>query len=184
MESCKQRNYQSAHPVWSFVALYGGPKQIRPRSIVLSFALLFATVVAGLTIRLAPVGLPAFVVKYGGSTLWALMVYWIISAIQPAKPLYANALLAGVIATAVELVKLYHSPELNAFRLTLPGILLLGRFFSFWDIVAYWLAIAAGVLLDDSMRQPLKPWSLDLGAIDLKRPFRKYKQRSRCQMAQ
>ena len=31
---------------------------------------------------------------------------------------------------------------------SLPGILLLGRFFSVWDIVAYWVAIAAVALLD------------------------------------
>lgn len=153
MESCKRKNYQFAHPGWSFVALYGDPEQMSPRSIVLSFGLLFATVAAGLTIRLAPLGLPVFAVKYGGSTLWALMVYWIISALLPTKPLYADALLAGMIATAVELVKLYHSPELDAFRLTLPGILLLGRFFCLWDIVAYWCAIPVGVLLDGSMRR-------------------------------
>jgi hypothetical protein len=50
---------------------------------------------------------------------------------------------------------LYHSPELDAFRLTLPGILLLGRFFSAWDILAYWSAIAAGVLLDRRIRSSL-----------------------------
>ncbi len=97
----------------------------------------------GLAVRFSPLGLPPFVVKYG-STLWALMVYWIVSALLPLWRLYAVALLAGVIATAVEFVELYHSPALDAFRFTLPGILLLGRFFSVWDIVAYWLAISVG----------------------------------------
>jgi hypothetical protein len=31
-------------------------------------------------------------------------------------------------------------------------MLLLGRFFSVWDILAYWIAIAAGVLLDKRIR--------------------------------
>jgi hypothetical protein len=62
------------------------------------------------------------------------------------------ALLTGTLATAVEFVKLYHSPILDAFRLTLPGIVLLGRFFSVWDIVAYWLAISVGALVDRGLR--------------------------------
>jgi len=98
------------------------------------------------------------VVKYGGSTLWALMVYWIVSTLLPSWRLPAVALLTGVLATAVEFVKLYHSPGLDAFRLTLPGVLLLGRFFSVWDIVAYWLAIVAGALVDQRIRRrPLRP---------------------------
>ena len=61
------------------------------------------------------------------------------------------ALIAGAIATAVEFFKMYHSPAMDAFRLTLPGVLLLGRFFSVWDIVAYWIAISAGAFLDKRM---------------------------------
>jgi hypothetical protein len=95
---------------------------------------MLATVAAGLAVRFAPLGLPPVVVKYGGSTLWPLMVYWIVSTLLASWRLPAVVLLTGVLATAVEFVKLYHSPALDAFRLTLPGILLLGRFFSGWDI--------------------------------------------------
>lgn len=44
--------------------------------------------------------------------------------------------------------QLYRSPGLDHFRQSVPGILLLGRVFSVWDIVVYWLAIFAGVCLD------------------------------------
>ncbi|MGD0579330.1 MAG: DUF2809 domain-containing protein [Bryobacteraceae bacterium] len=108
--------------------------------------------VAGLTIRFAHLGLPPLVVKYGGSTLWALMIYWIVSAPVPARRLLLATLVAGTIATAVEFLKLYHSPSLDAFRRTLPGIILLGRIFSAWDIATYWIAIAIGALLDSSLR--------------------------------
>jgi hypothetical protein len=119
---------------------------------------MLATVAAGLAVRFARVGLPPFVVKYGGSTLWALMVYWIVSTLLPSWRLPAVALLTGVLATAVEFVKLYHSPGLDAFRLTLPGVLLLGRVFSGWDIAAYWLAIVAGAFADQRIRRrPLRP---------------------------
>jgi hypothetical protein len=52
------------------------------------------------------------------------------------------------VAGLVESVRLYHSPGLDAFRLTLAGVLLLGRVFSWWHLVAYWAAIAVVSLLD------------------------------------
>jgi hypothetical protein len=60
--------------------------------------------------------------------------------------------LAGVLATAVEFAKLYHSSMVDAFRLTLPGIVLLGRYFSVWDIVAYWIGISLGAFVDRGIR--------------------------------
>jgi Protein of unknown function (DUF2809) len=115
---------------------------------------MLGTLVAGLAIRFAPLGLSLFVVKYGGSTLWALMIYWIVSTLLPSTRLVVVALVAGILTTAVEFFKLYHLPTLDAFRLSLPGILLLGRFFSAWDIAAYWFAIMVGVLLDVGIRRP------------------------------
>jgi hypothetical protein len=111
-----------------------------------------ATMVAGLTIRFVPLGLPVPIVKYGGSMLWALMIYWIVSAFLPSLRLLAAALISAAIATAVEFFKLHHAPALDAFRLTIPGILLLGRVFSTWDILAYWLAILIGVFVDRRIR--------------------------------
>jgi hypothetical protein len=119
---------------------------------MLSLALMAVTVAAGLAFRFAPLGLPPFVVKYGGSTMWALMGYWIVSTILPSWRLMPVVLLTGALATAVEFIKLYHTPLLDAFRLTLPGIVLLGRIFSVWDIVAYWIAISVGALVDWSLR--------------------------------
>jgi carbon starvation protein CstA len=120
-----------------------------------SLALIVATVIAGLVIRFVPIGLPPFIVKYGGSTLWALMVYWIVSTFLPSWRLFRVALFTGALTAAIEFFKLYHSPTLDAFRLTLPGILLLGRSFSVWDIIAYWLAISIGVFSDKRIR-PIK----------------------------
>jgi hypothetical protein len=81
------------------------------------------------------------------------MVYWLVSTLLPSWRLPAVAVLTGVLATLVELVKLYHSPGLDAFRLTLPGVLLLGRFFSVWDIAVYWIAIVFGSLVDRAIRR-------------------------------
>ncbi len=81
------------------------------------------------------------------------MIYWIVSTLLPTWRLPRVALISGLIATAVEFFKLYHSPGMNTFRLTLPGMLLLGRYYSVWDIVAYWIAILVGVFLDTRIRR-------------------------------
>ena len=114
--------------------------------------LIVATIAAGLTLRLVGLGLPDGIVKYGGSFLWALMIYWIVSTGRPRWPLIRIALVSGVVALSVELFKLYHAPALDAFRLTLPGRLLLGRVFSPWDLLAYAGAIGAGVVADRTIR--------------------------------
>ena len=120
--------------------------------MAVTLALMLGTVAAGLVVRFARLGLPYFFVKYGGSTMWALMGYWLVSALLPRWKLVPVVFLTGVIETGVEFFKLYDSPAMDAFRLTLPGIILLGRFFSVWDIVAYWIAISAGALVDSALR--------------------------------
>ncbi len=124
-----------------------------PRSLTNTGLLLGATIGAGLAVRFAHIGLPSGVAKYGGSMLWALMFYWIISALWPSGRIVHAALFTATLTAAIECFKLVHSPALDAFRLTLPGILLLGRVFSLWDIAAYWLAIAIGASLDVLMRK-------------------------------
>ncbi len=128
------------------------PTVLGSRPLVVSLMLFAATVAGGLAIRFFPLGLPSEVTKYGGSTLWALMLYWIVSTALPSWRLSGMALLAGSMATTIEFAKLSHSSSLDAFRLTLPGILLLGRFFSLNDIAAYWFAIIVGAFLDRRIR--------------------------------
>lgn len=103
---------------------------------------------AGLALRLVPLGLPVFVVQYGGSVLWAVMVYLLLAAFQPKRKPWVLGLTAAIFAALVELSRLYHSPGLNAFRLTLAGKLLLGRVFSAWHFLDYWVAIACVAVVD------------------------------------
>ena len=126
---------------------------MKPRSLTSSLALFLVTVMAGLVVRMAPLGLPAVVVKYGGSMMWAVMIYWIVSTALPRWRLPVVVTIAGAIATGVEFFKLYHSPGMDAFRLTLPGIILLGRIFSVRDIVAYWVAISVAACVDAGIRR-------------------------------
>jgi hypothetical protein len=115
-------------------------------------ALLALTIPVGLVWRLAPLGLPQFAFKYGGSALWAVAVYWVIAGLLPRWQPPALAVLAAVVAAAVEFFKLVRAPAVDVFRETLAGKLLIGRYFTFGAIVAYWLAIAAVTALDLSLR--------------------------------
>ncbi len=111
-------------------------------------AMLAVTVPLGVVWRLAPLHLPAFAWKYGGSALWAMAVYWVLALLLPRERGARLGVLAAGGAAAVECFKLVRSPALDAFRETLPGKLLIGRYFTLGAIAAYWLAIAAVALVD------------------------------------
>ncbi|UJW73437.1 ribosomal maturation YjgA family protein [Rhizobium sp. SL42] len=107
-------------------------------------------IVCGLVLRLAgyEIGLPFLLVKYGGSLLWGMMVFWLLAVLFVGQPLGRVAMIASVIAAATEFSRLYHAPWLDEFRLTLAGALLLGRIFSVWNILAYLIGIAAAALIE------------------------------------
>lgn len=121
---------------------------LRRSGLALGLALL--VIALGLSLRLYGLGLgvPAVIVKYGGSVLWAVMLYWLIVALAPRLRPHQVAAVALVIAIAVELIRLVHTPWLDSFRLTLAGALLLGRIFSLWNIVAYAVGIGIGLSTD------------------------------------
>jgi hypothetical protein len=112
--------------------------------------LCLSIVISGLALRRfgLGLGLPAFVVKYGGSALWATMAFFLVAMAAPARPRWRVALMAASIAVGVELFRLVHVPWLDAFRLTTAGALLLGRIFSLWNMLAYGVGIVLGVLID------------------------------------
>ncbi|WP_043160923.1 DUF2809 domain-containing protein [Bradyrhizobium sp. Ai1a-2] len=109
-----------------------------------------STIIAGLALRRFGfgMGLPAFVVKYGGSLLWGTMVFFLVAIAAAGWSRRTVALIALAVAVGVELFRLVHTPWLDAFRLATAGALLLGRIFSLWNIVAYAAGILLGVALD------------------------------------
>ncbi|MGM4980753.1 MULTISPECIES: ribosomal maturation YjgA family protein [Rhizobium] len=119
------------------------------RRISLVLALLL-TIASGLALRRFgyAANLPFAVVKYGGSILWGAMVYWLLATIFVSSRPFRIAAVALILAVAVELFRLWHTPTLDAFRLTTAGALLLGRVFSLWNIAAYATGIAAALALD------------------------------------
>lgn len=102
-----------------------------------------AVIAVGLALRLTgyKLGLPFLFVKYGGSLLWGAMVYLLLAALSNSRDTTRLVLASVFLSACIEFFRLYHTPWLDAFRLTLPGQLLLGRIFSRWNILAY----AAGI---------------------------------------
>jgi hypothetical protein len=105
----------------------------------------------GLVCRFVPIGLPQVLVKYGGSFLWAAMVYLLVALLLPALPPVAVGALAAAVAIAVECGKLLTSPGLNNFRDTFAGKVLVGRYFSYKDIAVYCVAIVCAAWIDQHL---------------------------------
>jgi hypothetical protein len=131
-----------------------GPQAVKSRAwlrtALIRSSLALVVIACGLSLRWYgfPLGLPAFIVKYGGSLLWATMVFLLIGVLLPRLSRAHIAALAIGIAVVVEFSRLVHTPWLDAFRFTTAGALLLGRIFSLWNLVAYAAGIAFGVGLD------------------------------------
>lgn len=128
----------------------------RLRGRVLLASLL--VVVAGLCLRHFGyrLGLSFFIVKYGGSVLWGAMVCLLVRLFFIASSRCRIVMLGWTVAVVVELVRLIHTPWLDAFRETFAGALLLGKVFSFWNIVAYTIGIAIAASVE-SRFLPKKP---------------------------
>jgi hypothetical protein len=128
------------------------------RLILIRAVLCTGTIALGLGLRRFgyDVGLPFGVVKYGGSILWGMMVFFLAGMVFPARRRLVIAAVALAIAIIVEVSRLYHTPMLDAFRLTTAGALLLGRVFSLWNIVAYAVGIVLGVAADAAVNGAAK----------------------------
>lgn len=126
------------------------PRAAAARRAIVALALALTVIALGLGLRFYGLGfgLPVFIVKYGGSALWATMVYFLLAATAPRLSRSRLMGIALTVAILVELIRLVHTPWLDSFRLTLAGALLLGRIFSVWNIVAYAVGIALGAAVD------------------------------------
>ena len=127
-----------------------GGREARTPQLIVRACLCASVIACGLALRRfgLGVGLPAAIVKYGGSVLWGTMVFLVVAMAASRRSRSRIALIAAAIAVSVELFRLVHAPWLDAFRLTLPGALLLGRIFSAWDMPAYGAGIVLGMGLD------------------------------------
>jgi hypothetical protein len=105
-----------------------GAQPVKPvaplRTSLVRAGLALVVIACGLSLRWhgLPLGLPAFVVKYGGSLLWATMVFLLVGVLLPRLSRMQLAAIAAAIAVVVEFSRLMHAPWLDAFRLTTAGL--------------------------------------------------------------
>jgi hypothetical protein len=118
------------------------------RRSITTLLLLLLTIPIGLAVRFLPLHLPWFLYKYLGSTLWAIALYWFLATLLPKLRPLILATLAIPIATLLELSRLIPIAPIDAFRETIAGKILLGRYFSLKNIAAYLLAIALAATFD------------------------------------
>jgi Protein of unknown function (DUF2809) len=112
----------------------------RPRWRIALAAVL--TIPLGLLTR-SGLPLPELIRTYGGDTLYATLVCFLVALLWRRAAAWRLALLAFGLCVAVELSQLAHTPWLEALRRTLFGRLVLGSGFLWSDLVCY----AAGALL-------------------------------------
>jgi hypothetical protein len=120
------------------------------RRRLICLAIMLFLIPLGFVCRFVPIGLPYFIVKYGGSFLWASTVYWFIGYFLARQKPLTLALISLVVTAAIEFLKRVQSSTLENIRNTFFGIMILGRYFSYTDIAVYWLAIFCAAWIDRS----------------------------------
>ncbi|MCA9149139.1 MAG: DUF2809 domain-containing protein [Planctomycetales bacterium] len=105
----------------------------------------------GLASRKYGVYLPELLADYAGDTLWAWLVYLLVSLLCASRTLRARASTALTVAFLVEFSQLYHAPWIDAIRGTSLGGLALGLGFLWTDLVCYTVGVGLGMVAETMM---------------------------------
>ena len=92
--------------------------------------------------------LPDWFAEYGGDTLWAVMVFLLLSLATPTLSVVVRAGSALAFSYAIEFSQLYHAPWIDEIRDTTLGGLVLGFGFLWSDILCYTVGIGVCVLAE------------------------------------
>ena len=120
--------------------------RINRRLVYLGLAIVCIAI--GLLLRAPFLGLPREIAKYGGSILWAAMVYFGLRVFWPRWRVPTVAILAALLVALGEMTQLISTPGFDALRATTIGHLIFGRTFAVEDILAYWIGILLAALGD------------------------------------
>jgi len=107
----------------------------------------------GLASRRYQAALPEFVGEYAGDTLWALMLFLLVSTLLAGRTTMSRATISLVLAFLVEISQLYHAHWIDSIRNTMPGGLVLGFGFLWTDLVCYAVGIVVGAVTEREMRR-------------------------------
>ncbi|MDZ4851576.1 MAG: DUF2809 domain-containing protein [Pirellulaceae bacterium] len=92
--------------------------------------------------------MPAFLAEYAGDTLWALMLFLLVSMLLAGRPIFLRAAISLALAFLVEISQLYHAPWIDSIRQTTLGGLVLGFGFLWTDLVCYSVGITIGAVAE------------------------------------
>ncbi|MBI3789456.1 MAG: DUF2809 domain-containing protein [Gemmatimonadetes bacterium] len=109
---------------------------------------LVTTIALGLATRRFPGAFPSVVATYGGDTLWAAMVVWLLALAWPRATTARLATGALAIAWLDEASQLYHAPWIDAVRAHWFGALVLGHWFVWSDLACHAVGVAVAAALD------------------------------------
>lgn len=113
--------------------------------------------IIGLSSRKYREHLPHFVAEYVGDTLWALMLFLVVSSLLASRSIAVRAAIALALAFLVEIGQLYHAPWIESIRQTTLGGLVPGFAFLWTDLVCCAVGIALGAIVEwggDRVRGP------------------------------
>lgn len=86
--------------------------------------------------------------KYGGDSLWALVVFLCFGFVYPRSSTVRIGFIAVCFAWSVEFLQLYHADWIDGIRSTRLGQVVLGTTFNSPDLLAYVIGIALGTLAE------------------------------------
>ena len=118
------------------------------RSRPLSALAVVLVIGIGLLWRSGFLPLPSFIAKYGGDSLWALVVFLCFGFVYPRNSTMRIGFIAVCFAWSVEFLQLYHSHWIDGIRSTRLGRVVLGTTFNSPDLLAYLIGIALGALAE------------------------------------
>jgi len=121
-------------------------KFMKQRLVYLSIALI--TIVTGLLVRHRQDLFQDIVNLYLGDVLYAFMMYYLISFMQPHIKSFHRAVIALVTCYAIEAFQLVEAPWATALRTTILGRLVLGWGFLWSDLLAYFIGIVLAFYSD------------------------------------
>ncbi len=92
--------------------------------------------------------LPTFLAEYAGDTLWALMLFLLVSTLLAGRPILTRVAISLALAFLVELSQLYHAAWIESIRETTLGGMVLGFGFLWTDLICYAVGIVIGAFTE------------------------------------
>ena len=123
------------------------------RTRITFFLCAVVVTIVGLASRRYQAFLPEFIGEYAGDTLWALMLFLLVSTLVADRTVISRATISLVLACLVEISQLYHAPWIDSIRQTTLGGLVLGFGFLWTDLACYTVGIVIGAVAEYGIRR-------------------------------